>query len=265
MNVLATLLLAVGAAQDEPLVQRFDPTQDVGIDQALGARVPLDVPLRDEAGNRVTLGDHLGERPAVLALVYYECPMLCTLVLNGVMDAARTVDLRPGRDYDLIVLSIDPDEGPALAAAKRASYVENSGIEGAEEGFHFLTADDRAAVDRIADAIGFRYVRDTRTGEYAHASGIAVTTAEGTVSRYLFGVEYAPRDLRLALVEASEGRVGDLADRVLLLCYAYDPTTGRYGLAIMGTIRALGGGTVLVLVGFVAHALLRERRRRASP
>lgn len=264
-GVLALALLAgTGAAQDAPSVQRFDPSQQVGIDQRLGERLPLDVALRDQTGRAVTLGELLDGRPVVVALVYYECPMLCSLVLSGLMDAAREIDLRLGDDYDLIVLSIDPGEGPELAAAGRTRHVLNGGIGGNPSGAWFLTAGDRAAVDAVADAIGFRYVLDEPSGQYAHASGIVVATAEGVLSRYLYGVEYSPRDLRLALVEASRGAVGTLADRALLLCFSYDPATGKYGFAVLGAIRAFGALTVLAIGGLVTRSLLRERRGRSG-
>ena len=235
--------------------------REVGVDQKLGASVPRDIELRDEAGRAVPLGAYLGARPTVLALVYYECPMLCTLVLNGLVKAARVVTLDAGRDYDIIAVSINPKEGPSLAAEKRDLYVRTYARPAAASGWHFLTGSE-GAIRRLADSVGFRYRYDPATGEYAHASAIMVLTPEGRVARYLYGIEYAARDLRLALVEASANRIGSPVDALLLYCFHYDPKSGRYGFVIMSVVRLLGSATVLGLGGFVWVMLRRERRGR---
>lgn len=270
-TVLACLLAGAGRAAPQRAelgpVQRFDPTQDVGLDQRLGERVPLELELFDEEGRRVRLESFFGERPVVLALVYYECPMLCTLVLNGMVRAFRALSLDLGVDYEVVTVSIDPRETPALARAKRdgylATYHEAAERPRARDGWHFLTG-DQSAIDALAAAVGFRYAYDEAADEFAHSSGIVVATPDGVLSRYLYGVEYVTRDLRLALVEASRGAVGGLVDQVLLLCYHYDPTTGRYGLAIMAALRAGGVATVVLIALFVLRSLRRERRAGAA-
>lgn len=235
----------------------------IGFDQNLGATLPLDTSFVHDDGRTVELGDLIGERPVVLCFVYYECPMLCTLVLNGLVSSLRAVKLDPGVDYDVVAISIDPGETPELAAAKKAKYLEELGRPEAAPSWHFLSGDE-ASIRAVADVCGFRYEYLEDKDEYAHASGLIVTTADGRLARYLYGVEFPPRDLRLGLVEASEGKVGSLVDQVLLLCLHYDPLTGKYGLAIMNTIRVLGGLTVGVMLVFIARSLLRDRRSRST-
>jgi protein SCO1/2 len=258
---MLALLAAPAAAQGGVALQRFDPSQDVGIDQRLGEHIPLDLEFRDERGQTVKLASYFGKKPVVLALVYYQCPMLCTLVLNDLVRALRALPLELGRDFEIVTVSIDPRETPQLAATKKASYVETYGRDGSA--WHFLVGDE-ASIGALARAIGFRYVYDAEADQYAHAAGLIVATPEGVLSRYLYGVEYAPRDLRLALVEAGDGRVGGLADQVLMLCFHYDPTTGKYGFAIMSALRIAGVATVVVLVAFMLRSLRRERRGRSS-
>jgi len=269
---LAALACLAGGA---PAAQGADPTAvrapggrlgsddvlaEVGIDQHLGERVPLDVELVGEDGAPLRLGDCFGERPVVLALVYYECPMLCGLVLNDMLRCFRALELDVGRDFDVVAVSIDPGESHELAAAKRASVVESYGRPGAEAGWRFLTG-DASAIDALADAVGFRYLYDAEIDEYAHAAGIMLLTPDGVLSRYFYGLEYPPRDVRLGLVEASEGRIGSLVDQILLFCYHYDPQTGKYGLVITNVVRLAGALTVLAIVAFITVSLRRERRR----
>jgi len=261
--VLTLLAVSVGgtpaAAQSyDPLLVQRDPTESVGLDQRLGERIPGDVVLRAEDGRELRLDELLGERPVVLALVYYECPMLCTLVFDGVLRALRPLDLEPGRDFELVAVSIDPGETPDLAAAKKANLLEEYGRPGTAAGWHLLTGDE-PQIRRLADAVGFRYAFDEESGQYAHAAGLVVATPDGVLSRYLYGVDYAPRDLRLALVEAGEGRVGSLVDQVLMLCMHWDPEQGRYGFAIVRALQIAGGLTVLAIAGYVLVALRRER------
>ncbi len=262
---LAFLASAPARAQraELSLEQRFDAAQAVGLDQRLGERLPLELVLRDEEGREVRLRELFGRRPVVIALVYYDCPMLCTLVLNGMVRSFRALSLELGEDYVVVTLSIDPRETPELAARKKAQYLETYAAgaprPSAARGWRFMTG-EQAAIDELARAIGFRFAYDEESGEFAHSSGIVVATPDGVLSRYLYGVEYITRDLRLALVEASEGRVGTLVDQVLLLCYHYDPATGRYGLAVISAVRAGGLLTVALIAAFVLRALARERR-----
>ena len=262
---MIALLLALAAwapfQKSTDPVQRFDPTQDVGLDQRLGEVVPGDVVLRDEQGRAVRF-DQLAEgRPVILALVYYECPMLCGLVLDGVLRGLRPLAFDAGDEFVFVAVSIDPREGPELAAAKRAALVAEYGRPGTEAGWRLLTgAEDQ--IDRLAAAVGFRFVHDQRTDEFAHAGGLMVLTPERELSRYFFGVDYAPRDLRLALVEAADGQIGGLVDRVLLLCMHWDPTSGKYGLAIQRAVRVGGVLTVLAIGAFVGLSLWREGRAR---
>ncbi len=238
----------------------------VAFDQKLNAQLPLDAPFRDETGATVTLGSYFNhQKPVVLSLVYYDCPMLCTLVLNGLAGAMKGMSLEPGTDYDLVTVSFNPREKPALAAAKKKTYLERYGHPEAASAWHFLTG-DQPSIDRLTQAVGFHYVYDAATGQYAHATGIMIATPDGHLAKYLYGIEYAPRDIRLALVGASAGRIGNPVDQILLYCYHYDPTSGKYGLVVINVIRLGGIVTVAVLGSFVAVMAARERRkRRTSP
>jgi protein SCO1/2 len=233
--------------------------REIGFDQNLDQHVPLDTTFKDESGRSVRLGDYFGKRPVVLIFAYYECPMLCTLVINGLASALNVLSLTPGQDFEIVTVSFDPRDTPAAAAAKKSHYLERYSRAGAAEGWHFLTG-DQPSIDRLTKAAGFRYVWDTPTNQFAHPSGVIVLTPDGRLARYLFGVEYGPRDLRLAIVEASNGQVGNPADALLLYCYHYDPMTGRYGLIIVRTLRLAGAGTVLALVAFIVVMVRRERR-----
>jgi protein SCO1 len=237
-----------------------DLLRDVGIEQHLGEALPLDAVFRDETGRQVKLGDYFGRQPVVVALVYYRCPMLCTQVLNGFLKASQAIPLEVGRDYQVVTVSFDPRETPALAAEKKDKYVRAYRRPGAAEGWHFLTG-DQASIDRLTKAVGFRYRYDDGSAQFAHASGITLSTPEGTLARYFYGIEYEPRDLQLGLVESSAGKVGSPVDQVLLLCFHYDPMTGRYGLAIAGALRAGGLLTVGLLAGYLISMYRRERRR----
>ena len=233
--------------------------QSVRFDQRLNERVPLDLPFRDEDGRTVRLGEYFGQRPVVLAFVYYECPMLCTQVLNGLTSTLTALDERVGRDFDVVTVSFDPRETPVLASAKKKAYLDRYGREGAGDGWHFLTGDE-ASIAALTKAAGFSYQWDTQSQQFAHASGIVVLTPEGRLARYFFGIEYAPRDVKFALMESSEGRIGTLADKLLLYCYHYDPATGSYALMALNAVRLGGMVTVVTLVGFVMMAIRRDRR-----
>ncbi|HEX4129263.1 MAG TPA: SCO family protein [Pirellulales bacterium] len=237
------------------------PLLDVGIDQHLNEQLPLDLAFRDEQGRAVKLGDYFGSRPVVLILAYYQCPMLCTQVLNGITRTASAMPWPAGEKYHIVVVSIDPTETPGLAAAKKRSYQQLYAYRNAADGWSFLTGDE-PQIERLAAAVGYRYRYDPKSKQYAHGSGIMIATPEGKLSRYFYGIDYPTRDLRLALVEASEGKIGSPVDRFLLLCFHYDPLTGRYGVAIMNVIRALGVATVAVLGAFIAMSLRRERKSR---
>lgn len=250
----AALLAAAGAlAEERPTLLR-----DVGFDQRMGETVPGDIALRDEQGRAVKLADYLGRKPVVLALVYYDCPMLCTMTLNGLVSAMNAVAFDAGKDFEVVTVSFEPRETPELAAAKKQVYLKRYPRPGAAAGWHFLTAEPDA-VARLTQAVGFRYTWDERIRQYAHPAGIVVLTPEGRVARYLFGIEYAPKDLRFALVEASAGRVGGVVDQAVLFCYQYDPATGRYGTAVMRILRLGAGLTLAALVAFIVVMLRRER------
>jgi protein SCO1/2 len=235
--------------------------REVGIDQKLDAALPLDLPFSDESGREVSLRDYFGKRPVVLVFAYYECPMLCPQVLNGVTGSIEALTFDAGKDFEVVVVSIDPGETPAMAADRKKTFVRRYGRPHAEPGVHFLTG-RQESLRALTDAAGFRYAYDQAIDQYAHPAAVTIATAGGRVSRYLFGIDFPPRDLRLALVEASAGRIGSAVDQVLLFCYHYDPATGRYGLVIMNVVRIAGLLTVIVLGGSIAVSLRRERRRQ---
>jgi len=236
--------------------------QGVGIDQNLNAQIPLELTFKDETGQVVRLGQYFRDKPVVLALVYYECPGLCDLVLNGLSHAMEQSTLNVGSDYQVVTVSFNPKESWQLAGAKKANYIEkyqSTGTkEGVKAGWHFLTG-QQDAIKKLADTVGFHYNWDPVSQQFAHASGIMVLTPEGKISRYFYGIQYKPRDFRLGLVEASNNKIGTPADQVLLFCYHYDPTTGKYGMAITQITRVLGTGTVLGLGGFIFIMIRRER------
>ncbi len=256
--VAAVAILTCGAGAQPLDLQLPDK---IGLDQNLNAQIPLDLSFTDEKGRTVAIGDFLGERPALLTLVYYECPMLCTQILNGLTRSLRVLSFDVGKEFDVITVSIDPDETPSLAAAKKAEYVKRYGRASADRGWHFLTG-RKDQIERLAQAVGFRYQYDPETGLYLHASGIMVLTPEGKLARYFYGIDYAPKDVRLGLIEASQNKIGSAVDQLLLLCYQYDPSTGKYGLVIMNSLRVAGGLTVVTMVGFIVLMLRRERREK---
>lgn len=232
----------------------------IGIDQHLGEQLPLDLSLRDEQGKAVKLGSFFHKKPVVLMLVYYRCPMLCTQVLNGFLKSSQAVKYVIGRDYEVVTVSFDPRETAELAADKKAAYVRAYRREGAAAGWHFLTGDEDA-IKRLTEAVGFRYRYDAKSDQFAHASGIVVATPRGKLSRYLYGIEYDPRNLRLALVESGENHIGSAVDKVLLLCFHYDPLTGKYGLIIANVMRVAGTLTMVLLGGFLISMYRLERKR----
>ena len=248
----AFLALAPGAAAQlasDPMQSvgvRPELLRQVGIDQKLNQSIPLELRFRDEDGKAVALGQFFGPKPVILTLVYYNCPMLCTQVLNGLESSLKELSTNIGKQYDVVTISIDPTESHVLAKTKKEMYVGMYGRPGAAEGWHFLSGDE-LQIKQLADAVGFRYAYDPDTKQFAHASAIMLLTPEGKISRYFYGIQYPTRDLRLGLVEASEGKIGTPVDQVLLFCYHYDPATGKYGLLISHIIQAGGALTVLIL------------------
>jgi protein SCO1/2 len=233
--------------------------REIGFDQNIDAPLPLDTEFRDEQGRSVPLAGFFGRRPVVLAFVYYDCPMLCTQVLNALTSTLGVLALTPGRDFEVVLVSFDPREKPPLAAAKKAEYLARYKRPETADGWHFLTGEE-PAIKRVTKAAGFRYVWDADTQQFAHPTGIIVVTPDGRPARYLFGIEYGPRDLRFALLEATEGKVGSVADSLLLFCYHSDPMTGRYGFVVMRALRIAGAATVLLLATFIVVMVRRETR-----
>lgn len=233
--------------------------REVGIDQKLGAPLPLDLTFRDESGETVSLQQYFGKKPVILSFVYYECPMLCTQVLNGLLESLKTLSFDAGKQFDVVTVSFDPGETSALAVNKKENYLQQYGRAGAEQGWHFLTGDS-SSIRQLTQAVGFRYKYDPATDQFAHASGIMVITPQGKIARYFYGIEYPARDLRLALVEASENKIGSLVDQVLLYCFHYDPSIGKYGLVIMNVLRLAGIVTVLTLGTFMIVMFRRDRK-----
>jgi protein SCO1 len=263
-GVLALLVALPLSAQNAAADGRPQILRGVGIEQHLDEPLPLALRFRDESGRVVRLGDYFGRRPVVLVLAYYDCPMLCTEVLNGLLAAMRILSLDAGRDFEIVTVSFDPRDDPSDARAKKAPYVAKYGRPTGAAGWHFLTGSaDPAAVAALTKAVGFRYAWDPRIEQFAHASAIYVATPEGKLSRYFYGIEYAPRDLRLALVEASRGRIGTPVDQLLLYCYHYDPAAGRYGAVVMNIVRLGGVAFVLILTAFLLVMWRREKKKLA--
>ena len=233
--------------------------RDVKFEQKLDQQLPLDLVFRDENGNQVKLGQYFGTKPVILSLVYYDCPMLCTQVLNAMITSFRVLPFQVGKEFDVVTVSFDPRETNALASAKKNIYIDYMPEKmraNAGKGWHFLTG-DQENIARLTDAVGFRYHYDEATKQFAHASGIMLTTPQGKLSRYFYGIDYPARDLRLGLIESSENKIGSPVDQLLLYCYHYDPATGRYGAAIMAVMRIAG---VITVLGIVAMMLLLKSR-----
>jgi protein SCO1 len=235
--------------------------RDVGVDQNLDAVLAADLTFKNEAGQTVRLGDYYGKRPLILSLVYYECPGLCTMTLNGVARALNALRFTPGKEYDLLVVSFDPRETPELAAAKKAKYVKEFNRHDGQAGWHFLTG-DQPNIDALCKTVGFRYRYDEKSKQYAHASAIMVITPQGHVSRYFYGLEYSTKDIELGLMEASQNRIGTLSDAVMLFCFQYDPASGKYSLAVMRLLRVAALATVATLGTFMFVMFRRDRRNK---
>jgi protein SCO1/2 len=265
LPILAAVVMTVapparGARTTTPSDAATKPPalDDAGIDQRIGGALPLDVTFRDHRGREVRLGDFFRDKPVILAPMYYSCPMLCPVLTEGLARSLKVLSFTAA-DYELVAFSFDPDDGPADAAEKRDKALSLYDRSGAER-WHFLTG-DAESIRRLTDAIGFKYARDEKTGQFVHAATIVLATPEGKVSRYLYGVEFAPKDLRLGLVEASEERLGNPVDQVLLFCYRYDPNTGRYTIL---TMRLLHIAAAVTLVGLATLITLLVRWERKS-
>jgi protein SCO1/2 len=233
---------------------------EVTFAQRLDQRLPLDTMFTDERGRAVALGDFFGQTPVVLAFVYYQCPMLCPQTMNGISSALKVVPFIPGEDFEVVLISFDPRDTPEAANAKKQAHLEHWAIRETADGWHFLTGDERA-IREVTSAAGFTYQWDEATGQFAHVSGLLTLTPDGRLSRYFYGVEYSPRELRLALAESGEGRIGSVVEELLLYCFHYDPTSGRYGVVVMNVLRLGGVITMAFVAGFVW--LMRRRETRA--
>jgi protein SCO1 len=236
---------------------------EIGLDQKLDAQLPLDLGFVDEAGRAVTLGDYFGKRPVVLTLVYYECPMLCTQVLNGLASAIGVLQFDVGQEFDIVTVSFDPGETPELARAKKAAYLERYKRPGAAAGWHFLTGSPKS-IEALTKAVGFRYAYNASIDQFAHVSGIMVATPAGRLSHYFYGIEYGPRDLRLALIEAGDRKIGSPVDQLLLYCFHYDPKSATYSVAVMRLVRSAGIATVLAIVAGIV-VMRRRDKTTAGP
>ncbi|MGH9338267.1 MAG: SCO family protein [Acidobacteriota bacterium] len=256
MIVLASLSRSVHAQADSapPAI-----LQNVGIEQRLNEQLPLELAFTDEEGRSIRLGEYFGERPVILALVYYECPMLCGLVLDGLVRSLKAVSFDVGKEFDVVAVSFDPGETPQMAAKAKRTYVRRYGRPESVSGWHFLTGGEEA-IARLTQSVGFRYNYDSQRDEYAHASAIMVATPRGKLARYFYGIEYASRDVRFGLIEASQNRIGSPVDQMLLFCYHYDPLTGKYGLVIRNSLRIAGIVTVLSLATLVIVLIRREKK-----
>jgi protein SCO1 len=265
--LLALLLVLVealpGPAQahndDRPLALR-----GVTLDQKLGEQVPLELRFRDETGRTVSLSDYFGKRPVILTLVYLKCQDLCPLVLDGMVRTLRALSFTAGNQFEVLTVSFDPHDTSALAAAKKNDLIKQYSRSQATNGWHFLTG-DRSSIEGLTEAVGFRFNYDSNNGRYGHATGIMLLTPRGKIARYFYGIEFSPRDLRLGLIEAATEKIGSPIDQLLLFCYHYDPTTGKYGLLITRVIRLAGIVTVLALGTFLVVMLRRDHNRNLTP
>lgn len=278
LGALGAFVLVGASASAQKPADIKEIREQVAFDQKLGARIPLQLTFRDESGATVELSKYFsGNKPVLLTPVYYGCPMLCTQVLNSLVRAVRPLSLAPGEDFEILTYTINPTEEPALAVEKREKYLSLLGREGAERGWHWVspmplpagdpvlasngepTGPGADAIHALSNAVGFRYYYDRETGEYAHEPGFVVLTPDGRISKYFFGIDYSALDLRLALVEASEGKVGTVVDRILMMCFHYDPKTGKYGFALTNSLRITGAVFLAALFGFIFLQLRRDR------
>ena len=259
------LLLGLALALGTPALAGAQPSgpmpRDVGWEPHIGSRAAVDVALTDEHGERARVADYLSPgRPLILVFAYHECPMLCSLVLNGVASALRKIELTPGRDFEIVVVSIDPTDTPARAGEKKAVFTRQYDHPGAEGATHFLVGAE-TGVRELARSVGFKYEYDPIGRQYGHAGGLVVLTGEGTISHYFYGIDFSPRDVRLGLVEAAKGAVGGVTDRLMLLCFRYDPSRGKYAALALGSVRVGGIATVLALGLWITFVGRRGPRR----
>jgi protein SCO1/2 len=268
--VAATLVLGAGCCLQAQAPPKMQPGENipnrkpsildnVGLDQHLNQQIPLDLTFNDESGQPVQLQKYFGSKPVILALVYYQCPMLCSQVLNGLAGALNgIVRFNVGRDFNVVTVSFDPRDTPQAAAENKKSYLSRYRRAGAAQGWHFLTG-RKDQIDALASAVGFRYAWDPEIKQFAHASGIMLLTPDGRLAQYYYGIEYAPRNIQLGLIEASQGKIGNLVDQVVLYCFHYDPTQGRYGAAIFNVLRVSALATLALLGGFMIVMFRRDR------
>jgi protein SCO1 len=267
-GVAATALAQGGLYGGPPKQSRQDSElpaglRGIGIDQKVGEQMPLNLVFRDETGREVRLNEYFGSRPVILALVYYECPMLCNQVLNGLTNSLRALSFNAGNEFDVVAVSFDPRETSTLAREKKESYVARYNRPGTADGWHFLTG-EQESISRLADAVGFRYRWDDETKQFAHASGIMLLTPGGKLARYFFGIDYAPSNLRLGIVEASEGKVGSPVDQIVLYCFHYDPATGKYGAVVMNILKVFSLFFLIVMGIFFMSVHWWNTRRAAK-
>ncbi len=257
---LVALSAAAARAHEFSSDSRPTPLREVAFDQRVNEQVPLDLALRDEEGKAMPLREYFGARPVIMVPVYYGCQNLCPLVLDGLVRSLRAISFSAGGQFAVVVVSFDPRDTPGIAAATKQKYLLQYGRPGGAAGWHFLTG-EAAPIRQLTRAIGFRYTSDAATDQYAHATGIVIVTPQGRIFRYMYGIEFSPRDLRLSLVDASAHKVGSIIDQALLFCYRYDPATGKYSLIVMNVLRLAGLATVAALGTFVVVMGRREQRR----
>jgi protein SCO1/2 len=242
--------MSTGGIMGPPASAKPVGMDDVGIHQRLEQQIPLDLTFRDESGKTVQLGNYIGKKPVILNFVYYRCPMLCPELLIGLESSLKVLKFNVGKEFDVVTVSFDPNDTPQVAASKKADIIKRYGRPGAENGWHFLTGQAQS-ITALAEAAGFQYRFDKKTGQFAHATAIMVLTSEGKLSQYYYGVDFSPKDLRLSLIQASDNKIGTLTDAVLLYCFHYDPATGKYSLLIGRVIQVAGGLTILLLGGML--------------
>jgi protein SCO1 len=261
VGVLASFAFGQGMTQgimSPPANVRPPYLQNVGIEQHLDGQVPANLAFVDDAGRAVKLGDYFGKKPLILNLVYYNCTMLCGEALAGLTGAMKMIKFDAGNEFDVITVSFNPNETPQIAAAKKADYIKRYGRPGAEAGWHFLTG-PADSINALTKAVGFQYQYDADSKQYAHATAIMVLTPEGRISRYFYGIDFPPKDLRMGLVEASSGKIGNLTDQVLLYCYHYDPAVGKYGAVVSNMLKLGGAVTILLLAGLLFILIRMDR------
>jgi protein SCO1/2 len=265
LATIVTVLWLVGVRPvyaDDPLPQ--DLIRQVGFEQRLDEQIPLNLAFTDSTGQVVTLDDYFKDKPVILSLGYYECPMLCALVRNGLFESLKQLDFTVGQDFEVVIVSVDPDETPEIAEVKRQASMIEYGRSGSPVGWNFLVGDE-TNIRQLADAIGFKYTYDAKIDEYVHPSGIVVITPQGKIARYFYGIEFPTQSLRFGLVEAAANKIGSPIDQFLLICYHYDPGSGEYTLAIMNIIRIIGALTIVIVGGAIFFMLRRDWRKPASP